>query len=92
MKTVTILAGNSDDKLSQKEWSRLISSIEAAILPGVLPHFCGFTSTGSRYQTACWVIETEERTIDDLRSTVKNIREAYKQDSVAMIVGEVEFV
>jgi hypothetical protein len=57
--TTTILAGNSDHRLSQQHWAELIAAIRNVVILqsiGGKLLFEGFTSSDERWQTACWVI------------------------------------
>lgn len=93
MKTVIIQIGNSDDKLTQKEWSQFHAKIDANIgLYAMQIHFHGSAATWETWQNVCWVFVIKSEKAELLRERVKQIREAYKQDSVAWTEGETAFV
>ncbi len=88
----TIQIGNSDDKLTQQEWSRFVHALGAIFLYECKIHFFA-TSDGSKpWQNACWVLELGESRVEFLLEQLKYVREQYKQDSVAVVLGEVRMV
>lgn len=92
-KTVTIQIGNSDDKLSQRQWSNFVSDVDRAIFESPCDiHFSGFSQPNVEWQNACWVIEILPKDIDALRVDLTHWREKYDQDSLAFTVGETAFV
>lgn len=90
--SVVIQIGNSDDKLSQRDWSAYQREVGEVVDGFGLPHFEGHSHGCSAYQNACFVLEADRFLVGDLRENLENIRRKYRQDSVALIVGEVEFV
>ena len=93
MKTVTICIGNSDNKLTQQEWSNFIERVYVVMCDrSVAVHFSGFSAGDSPWQNVCWVAEVAKEDIEPLRAELKNVRERFKQDSVAFTAGETEFI
>lgn len=91
MKTVVIQIGNSDNKLTQEEWSQYVYDIQCAINKiKVDQHFFGGPPTWERWQNVCWVFTVNS--FDSFYSDVETIRTNYKQDSIAMTVGDTEFI
>ena len=93
MKTITILIGNSDDKLTQKDWatfSRYIESAVKSMSPSV--HFNGRSLPDDRWQNAAWVIEIEDDQAARLKEWIREIKAHYKQESVAWIEGTTEMI
>ncbi len=89
--TVTIQIGNSDDKLSQAEWSEFVAQVRAAIMDqcnGV--HFAGGSSNWERWQNFTWVIEITE--VKRLQQMLRGLREHFRQDSVAWTEGKTHFL
>lgn len=92
--TLTIQIGNSDDKLTQPEWSDFVNEIRK-IIESVVDeiHFHGFSPADAKWQNACWVVAYDELTdVDGMLHRIKNCRGAYKQDSVAVTTGETKFI
>ena len=93
MKTVVIQIGNSDDKLTQSEWSEYWSEVETEICDlAIEKHFCGGSGTITPWQNFCWVIAIEESNVPVLHNRLRDIRERYRQDSVAVLSGDTQFI
>ena len=93
MKTITLQIGNSDDKLTQREWAAFVGDIDHEI--NVLAedvHFCGFSPGDAPWQNACWVFELETDRENELKALVTGHRARFKQDSVAWTKGQTAFV
>lgn len=94
MKTITIQIGNSDDKLTQKEWARFWADInhEIVLCAGGKIHFCGLSPSQQPWQNGCWVVEIDGSQALALRDSLKRVREEHKQDSIAWTEGDTAFV
>lgn len=94
-KAVTIIIGNSDNKLSQLEWSIFVDKVEAAIADfhGV-PQFSGGSGCAKPWQNFCWVFLLEDDVLifDSFKRQLCDIRTKYQQDSIAWIDGETLFL
>ena len=93
MRTIIIQIGNSDDKLTQAEWSLYCRRVQAAI-NGHLGkiHFAGGSDYHMPWQNACWVVELGPAMADCLRAELVRVREEFRQDSLAWTEGETAFV
>ena len=95
-KTVTVQIGNSDDKLSQREWSDFVGRVHGSI--GYFAdqiHFSGHSSPNVCWQNAAWVFEieaVEPPLASHLREELAKIRAEFKQESVAWTEGETSFI
>ena len=93
MKTISILIGNSDNKLTQAYWADYIAEIDNVVTNHAnVIHFTGGSAYYSPYQNACFVFEIQEEKIKWLLEKVTRIRKSYSQDSVAVITGTTEFI
>jgi len=93
MKTVTVQIGNSDNKLTQKQWSSFIFHVNSDVTKYASSiHFKGGSSYNEPWQNACWVFEMSAEDIPQLKKSLTIIRRVYLQDSVAITVGETEFI
>lgn len=91
MKTITILIGNSDNKLDQFNWSEYCQFIDNCISDtnwSSIIHFSGFSLPNSRWQNGCWVFGLDDSKIDGLKRRLSNIAKRFDQDSIAFVVGE----
>ena len=91
--TVCIQIGNSDDKLSQREWWSYCTDVSVACLQTEADiHFRGGPATNFPYQNYCFVLEAEDNVLASLKAGIVEIRKKYGQDSVAWTEGRTEFV
>lgn len=100
MSTVVIQIGNSDDKLTQQEWSEFVSDVQDLLITEYNSqiHFHGVSVGSAPWQNACWVIDASKEWIGEpaivtmLRDELAALAKKYRQDNIAMTVGETEFV
>ena len=100
MHTVTIQIGNSDDKLTQKQWSSFMQDVEEAIedvdrdtFGKVEQHFSGCSHSIAWWQNACWVVAIEDvESIEKLKAALRRLARSYHQDSIAMTIGTTVFL
>jgi hypothetical protein len=77
--------GNSDDKLTQREWSEFYVRIAAEVtsLASVI-HGAWLSHPAVPWQNACWCLEfSSEADAKEAREMATEIRKEYKQDSIA---------
>ena len=93
MTTATIQIGNSDNKLTQQEWSGYWAAMELEITHiATERHFSAGSPCECPWQNYCWVVLIEETNIPALHNRLRVVRERFRQDSVAVTVGETQFV
>lgn len=94
MITVYVSIGNSDDKLTQAEWSNFYTHVSIILRSrrGLLIHGEWVSEPTLAWQNACWCIEVPEEQVEPLRVALKAIAALYRQDSIAWAVAEVEFL
>ena len=97
MKTITVQIGNSDNKLSQREWASFCNAIHRAvvyytfdIVDGI--HFSAPSVGWADWQNSAWVFECEDLEVEDLKTRLSIIRKEYKQDSIAFTPGKTELI
>ena len=89
----TIQIGNSDNKLTQQEWSEYVAAVHAATtVDGIETHFFAASEGSKPWQNACWVVAISELDADDMMKAVTKIRKQYKQESVAIVLGNVRLI
>lgn len=95
MKTITVQIGNSDDRLSQREWAEYVEWIDSEIKARATKiFFFGTAIPVSPYQNACWVFDMDV-TLPDyevLKKMLMYVKEYYRQNSVAFTVGDTLFL
>lgn len=92
MTTVVIQIGNSDDKLSQERWSKLITHLKQVVQQDIRQiHFSGGSPAEAPWQNYCLVGEllTDVKT---LKARLRELCRTYGQDSIALIYGATDFV
>lgn len=91
MKTVTLQIGNSDDKLSQKEWNHFVKEVQCLIEKHTREqHFFGGSPNWYPWQNVAWVFVCDN--LQPLKDALESTRKIFKQESVAWTVGETEFI
>jgi hypothetical protein len=100
---VYISIGNSDDKLTQAEWSEFYRRVDAAVRGGAV-HGAWVSGSASAWQNACWCIEFEPTAmvvtragdectrLEALRAGLARLAGEYNQDSIAWAVADTEFI
>jgi tryptophan 2,3-dioxygenase len=91
--TVYISIGNSDDKLSQFEWSAFCKDTNEEVLDAAV-HIIGiwFSDPSSPYQNCCWCISLDEVDAPSLKRQLARVAKAFRQDSIAWAVASTEFI
>ena len=90
---ISVQAGNSDNKLTQQEWSDFVRQLDAILdAHETARHFFGGSETYAKWQNVCFVCEVKAEELESLKESLKDCREFYHQDSVCLLVGKAEFV
>jgi len=87
---ITIYAsiGNSDDKLTQREWSQFLRAFLAGIrMHAAEIHGEWHSSPTAPFQNACVCFEIVECEAEDLRDLFGRMAHQYRQDSIAWAVA-----
>lgn len=93
MLTVSILIGNSDNKLSQSDWSAFCYAVQMQLEScSENIFFSGGSAWNNARQNACWVAAVYHYNLAELKTKLTKVREQYKQESVAIVVGNTEFI
>lgn len=94
VKTVYASIGNSDDKLSQREWSQFVNEFVAQVQRHAGTVFgVWYSLPDSPYQNACVCFQVDSDGAHGLQLILGELRARYLQDSVAWAeVAETEFV
>lgn len=91
--TLTILIGNSDDKLTQREWAEYAGEVNSVVHDyQQSTHFNGSPGTTSPFQNYAWVIGCRKDDYEDLVEELRDTARGYRQDSVAVVVGQAVMV
>lgn len=91
--TAVIQIGNSDNKLTQSEWAHFVAEVRTSVEANAnAVHFHGFSPGDAPWQNAAWIVEANASAWVDIVADLRRIRESYRQDSVAVMVGNTTFV
>jgi len=88
-KTLTVGIGNSDNKLTQQEWSEfckevghLVSEMATAV------YFAGASLPFETWQNAAWVCEFHDVRQIVFMDALRELAGKYRQDSIALTIGD----
>ena len=91
--TATVQIGNTDNSLTQNEWSQFIYDMHERIAEHCTHiHFKGGSEYDAPWQNACWVVLVCSSAIDPLREAVIECRKCYRQKSAAITFGNTEMI
>jgi len=91
MKTITVQIGNSDNKLSQKQWHNFVKEVRTFIESRADEvHFFGGSSNWELWQNVTIIFNIKES--ENLKSLISQISKNYLQDAVAWTEGVTEFI
>jgi hypothetical protein len=94
-KTYYVSIGNSDDKLSQQEWSKFIDELDFLFADAsrrVRVHGRWFSAPDTRWQNACWCVEITPELLGSIQRHLVRIAGKYGQDSLAFATATTEFL
>jgi hypothetical protein len=92
--TICIQIGNTDDKLTQEEWSEFCNDIKAICesYEDTIIHFCASSDGSLPWQNFCIVVEAENDVIYWMKKHLITLKVKYNQDSIAILEGDTEFI
>lgn len=79
---VYISIGNSDDKLSQYDWSRFVGQVRNC-LDGLPKHGEWFSLPDSGYQNGCFCVDVPDEEKSDIQGMLRRLAGTFRQDSIA---------
>ncbi len=98
-KVVYITIGNSDDKLSQQEWSQFVTEVGGSIsrvasMPGGQLHGVWGSANHMPWQNACWCLQLPDRDshVEMLRMRLAQLARRFRQDSIAWAEATTQFI
>lgn|SRR3982751_7044231 len=94
LKTIYASIGNSDDKLTQKQWASFTDEFVQTVTD-LSEQFFGvwYSESTSEYQNMCVAFEIGEGAERELRGQLTRLRTDYFQDSIAWAeVPQTEFI
>lgn len=100
MITVYVSIGNSDDKLTQAEWSSYALDVDRAVnkamgYVGSTVHGRWYSLPSEPWQNACWCLAWDDELahiVEALKRSLATIARSYRQDSIAWATATTEFI
>lgn len=93
MITVYISIGNSDDKLTQKEWANFLLRTHLAIDRRAEEiHGSWYSGPGQEWQNACWCAVLNDGQAARLKDDLVLLARDFRQDSIAWAEATTEFI
>ena len=93
MKTIVIAIGNSDDKLTQKDWARYCLEIEIFVQRYAVHTFAQcYALPNQQYQNAVFIFAAPDDTLTYMKSRLAIIADHFQQDSIAWVDGITEMI
>ncbi len=93
---IFIGVGNSDDKLTQREWAdyhrEVDLAVHARLAAGATVHGHWLSDPAAPWQNACWCIEAKPSVAYKLKADLAVIAGRYRQDSIAWSEATTEFI
>lgn len=90
---VYLSIGNSDDKLTQKEWAQYVADMSGAVVARAKQiHGTWFSLPACPWQNANWCLEFADEDMEAAKDAAVEVRMRWRQDSVAWAVAEPEFI
>lgn len=75
--------GNSDDKLTQAEWSAMcVRVVDEIQQRGLVVHVIGYSAPASVWQNACAGFEVDDSCTDELKQALGEICGRFRQDGI----------
>jgi 2-iminoacetate synthase ThiH len=92
--TVVVQVGNSDNKLTQVQWSRFVRDVRQIVKEfATRVFFQGGSSWDAPWQNACWVFECyDEHLFEEFKQELAVCRDSYRQEAVAVLSGYTDFI
>jgi hypothetical protein len=93
MITVYVSIGNSDDKLTQNDWSHFYAwTADRIDRHAWKVHGRWFSDPSSPWQNAAWCFEIAPHAAESLKRALAATALVYRQDSIAWAVAETTFI
>jgi hypothetical protein len=95
MSTVHVSIGNTDNKLTQQEWSEFYAAVDEVVrYRAAVVHGAWVSPSTAPYQNAAWAIEPRPTMLvrNAFRRSLAALATEFGQDSIAWTEGETEFI
>jgi hypothetical protein len=89
---IVVSIGNSDDKLTQKQWSEFAWEMDEMLRQNGKVHFFGGSPNWMRWQNTAWIIECDPTGFAKATGEIEVIRKKYNQESAFVLFGQGHFI
>lgn len=90
---IVISVGNTDNKLTQQEFSNYVKQIDALVETYCTQkHFFGGSNTYDAWQNVTWLCDIEQINLGNLEVHLSFARRYFKQDSIFFLSGVGKFI
>lgn len=91
--TAIVSIGNSDNKLTQLEWHDYVAWVDELVEKYKQhSYFRGFSPGDAAWQNAAWWFTMDEEHEAQLKSDFRWLLPKYKQESIALVLGNTELI
>lgn len=91
--TVTVQITNTNDKLSQQEWSELVSDLKLNIETySRKVYFFGGSTSYDPWQNLVIVFALDQDKTASLINDLRKLKEDFEQDQITFTVGQTRFI
>lgn len=90
---ILVCVGNTDNKLTQYEWSKFVRAVgEMLQCYQTARHFFGGSETYAPWQNVSWLCVVNDAQLPEIKLNIRNLCDLYKQDSAYVLTGMGEFI
>ncbi len=94
MTAVHVSIGNTDGKLTHAEWAEFYRLADELLTATVATATSGrwHSLPATPYVNACWAVEVPPEHVDALKGVLGELGRKFRQESIAWLAGETEFI
>jgi hypothetical protein len=90
---IYITIGNSDDKLTQRDWMLFIHKVRFAVIEHCAKlHGEWHSEPVVSWQNACWCFDIATQKVDPLKSILRELAQEYQQDAIVWAEAKVSML
>lgn len=90
---ILVSIGNTDNKLTQQEWSQFVGAVGDTLRSYETErHFFGGSETYAPWQNVCWLCLVNDHQLLEIKSRIRHLCDWYRQDSAFLLTGTGQFI
>lgn len=91
--SIFVTIGNSDNKLTQQEWSDFCGGVDECVRAFAQEMFGEFYAVpNAPWQNACWSFSVDASVTLAMQTNLRALASDFEQDSILWTVGELTFL